>query len=355
MSSVSGFAGNFLMSSHMRISRRRFGQGLAVSGALVASGISSGTAFADGVTVDDWKQIVALSDEARKLGIDAPQLSVPQAGTPQFDEIVRIIVDFIDDLDQPAASLGTNAAAGASIKKRAQALLNSVNGRERSPHHKSELPSSSLFSLAGLIGAAQAETVDPSQRYDRYKAGYLELFDSCKVRPERQSTVDWYVSKLTNPKYRAAYEKLEDDICVPWYFIGVLHALEASFNFDAHLHNGDPLSRRTTHVPAGRPLVWQPPSDWQSSAKDALALEKFTEHLDWNLARMLFRIEAYNGFRSRELHNTNSPYLWSFSNHYTAGKFVADNEWSSTTVSQQCGAAVMIKALVDKKIIQLIV
>jgi lysozyme family protein len=330
MSSVSGFAGNFLMSSHMRISRRRFGQGLAVSGALVASGISSGTAFADGVTVDDWKQIVALSDEARKLGIDAPQLSVPQAGTPQFDEIVR-------------------------IKKRAQALLNTVNGRERSPHHKSELPSSSLFSLAGLIGAAQAETVDPSQRYDRYKAGYLELFDSCKVRPERQSTVDWYVSKLTNPKYRAAYEKLEDDICVPWYFIGVLHALEASFNFDAHLHNGDPLSRRTTHVPAGRPLVWQPPSDWQSSAKDALALEKFTEHLDWNLARMLFRIEAYNGFRSRELHNTNSPYLWSFSNHYTAGKFVADNEWSSTTVSQQCGAAVMIKALVDKKIIQLIV
>ncbi len=343
------------MSRHMRISRRRFGQGLAGSGAVAVSGLGFGVAFATTVSIDDWKRLKDMSDEARRAGIDVAQVSVPSADSPKFSEIVRAIVDFIDDLDGPEVDTAVEKAVVADLKTRAQALLNAINGRERSPHQKSELPGHSLFSFAGLIGAAQAETVDPSQRYDKYKAAYLELFDSCKVRPERQSTVDWYVSKLTNAKYRAAYEKLEDDICVPWYFIGVLHALEASFNFDAHLHNGDPLSKRTTHVPAGRPLVWQPPSDWQSSAKDALALEKFTEHLDWNLARMLFRIEAYNGFRSRELHNTNSPYLWSFSNHYTAGKFVADNEWSGTTVSQQCGAAVMIKALVDKKIIQLIV
>ena len=340
------------MRRQLRVSRRRFGQGIA---ATALAGAASRAVFAQAVTIEDWKQIAALTSEARTLGVNVPQVSIPETGTPKFDEIVRAIVDFIDGLDEPGASSGTSAAAVGDLKKRAAALLNAVNGRERSPHHKSEAPAPGLFSIAGLIGAAHAATVAPEKRYETYRAGYLELFDSCKVVPARQSTVDWYVSKLTSAKYRAAYEKLEDDVCVPWYFIGVIHALEASFNFDAHLHNGDPLSRRTVHVPANRPEKWQPPSDWQSSAKDALTIEKFTDHTDWNLARMLFRIEAYNGFRSRELHNTHSPYLWSFSNHYTAGKFVADNEWSGSAVSQQCGAAVMLKELVNKKVIQLIV
>jgi lysozyme family protein len=236
-------------------------------------------------------------------------------------------------------------------------LLAAINSREKGPRQKSELRDGApdaAFAFFGLVSPAYAQLTDPATRYERYKAGYLELFDSCKVRPERQATVDWYVNKLTSPKYRAAYEKLEDDVCVPWYFIGVIHALEASFNFEAHLHNGDPLKARTVQVPKGRPVKWNPPSDWQSSAKDALQYEKYTDHTDWNLAKMLFRLEGYNGFRSRELHSTNSPYLWSFSNHYSGGKFIADNEWSASAVSQQCGAAVMIKTMADRKIIQLI-
>jgi hypothetical protein len=40
-----------------------------------------------------------------------------------------------------------------------------------------------------------------------------------------------------------------------------------------------------------------------------------------------------------------SPYLWSFSNQYTQGKYIADGTWSDTAVSRQCGAAVVIKRL----------
>jgi peptidoglycan hydrolase-like protein with peptidoglycan-binding domain len=40
-----------------------------------------------------------------------------------------------------------------------------------------------------------------------------------------------------------------------------------------------------------------------------------------------------------------SPYLWSFSNHYTRGKYVADGRFSPTAVSQQVGAAVLLKQL----------
>jgi hypothetical protein len=48
-----------------------------------------------------------------------------------------------------------------------------------------------------------------------------------------------------------------------------------------------------------------------------------------------------------------SPYLWCFSNHYTKGKYVSDGRWSETAVSQQCGAAVLLRRMAEKGIIQL--
>jgi lysozyme family protein len=48
------------------------------------------------------------------------------------------------------------------------------------------------------------------------------------------------------------------------------------------------------------------------------------------------------GYRRR---GVPSPYLWSFSNLYTKGKFVADGHFDANAVSAQCGAAVMLKAL----------
>jgi lysozyme family protein len=39
--------------------------------------------------------------------------------------------------------------------------------------------------------------------------------------------------------------------------------------------------------------------------------------------------------------------LWSFSNQYDRGKYVADGKFSSTARSQQCGAAVMLKMLAE--------
>jgi lysozyme family protein len=340
------------MTKGQLISRRRL--------ALTATALIAGTALpqwtlAQTVLLDDWKQLAAMSNEAKDLGISVAQVTAPDSGTPKFQEIVPAIVDFIDDLEEPTATAVANAAPVAALKKRAAALLNTINSRERVPRQKSEAGPVDVLAWLGLVLPARAETPDPATRYERYRRSYAELFDTCVIRPERKASVAWYVDKLTSPKYRTAYEKLEDDVCIPWYFIGVIHALETSFNFNAHLHNGDPLERRTVHVPAGRPEKWLPPSDWQSSAKDALTFEKYTDHLDWNLERILFRLEGYNGFRSREQHGINTPYLWSFSNHYTSGKFVADNEWSATAVSEQCGAAVMIKAMVDRKLIQLIV
>ena len=69
---------------------------------------------------------------------------------------------------------------------------------------------------------------------------------------------------------------------------------------------------------------------------------------DWTLAGSLFRLEAFNGFGSRAK-GIHTPYLWSFSNHYTKGKFVADGVFDANAVSQQCGAALLLRRMVDQQ------
>jgi lysozyme family protein len=177
------------------------------------------------------------------------------------------------------------------------------------------------------------------------KSEYARLFSTATVRAEHAETANWYRTMIT--KSRSRYEGVSRDTGVPWHFIAVIHALESSCNFRAHLHNGDfPLTQRTRQVPSNRPSVWLPPADWESSARDALRLLGFTGQKDWGLERTLYRLEAYNGLGYRP-YGVATPYLWSFSNHYDRGKYVGDGKWSATARSQQCGAAVMLKLLAD--------
>ena len=341
------------MSKTLRFNRRTMSLALAASTAAMLAGVSlpASSAFAQAVTADDWKKLLELAAEAKKLGINLPQITAPASGASNFADIVPAVLDFINHLEEAESTPAGKASAAAieKLEQRASDLLHNINAKEKHPRQgMGGAPSGFLASLvAGPANAANGD--DPT--YDKWRQGYLDLFDTCVVRPERQSTVNFYVDTLTATKNRSIYEQVEEAVCVPWYFIGAIHALETSFNFRDHLHNGDPISARTFHVPAGRPKQWLPPSDWVSSAKDALEYEKYTNHTDWNLAKLLYRLEKYNGTRSRLEHGINTPYLWSFSNHYTSGKFVADNVWSSVAVSNQPGTAVMIKELVKRQVI----
>ena len=194
--------------------------------------------------------------------------------------------------------------------------------------------------LPAPVGAPSRAT-----RYADLAEEYAAFFAAATIREERRETAQWHLTMLRQS--RAKYAAVAARTGVPWFFIGATHGLEASFNFRGHLHNGDhPLSQRTRQVPANRPAVWLPPSDWESSAVDAMRLMGFAGQDDWSLPRTLYRLEAYNGFGYRR-RGVPTPYLWSFSNHYERGKFVADGRWSATARSQQCGAAVMLKLLVE--------
>lgn len=175
---------------------------------------------------------------------------------------------------------------------------------------------------------------------------YQQLFDTCTVRPERQKSIEDLADDIlaNRDRYRAVAEPLN----APWFFVGTIHCLEASLRFDQHLHNGDPLSARTVQVPAGRPKG-APPFTWEASADDALRIKKIDQVADWSVPSLLYQLERYNGFGYRRAEiNIATPYLWSFSNHYSKGKFVKDGEYSGTVVSKQAGAAVILRRLAER-------
>lgn len=318
----------------MKLTRRQAGKGLAAALAMpyiARIGLSEAEAQ---IARSTWSQLTVLSEEAQRLGLSVPRMGLaPASADEDFTEIQPAIVDFMDSVTASAPDApGASSTEIDSLLDRASELLRTARNAERMPRDIPEGP--------------QAAAVTPP-KFEDVADEYRRLFETCEIRSEHRSTVQWYVSKIIDAARRKSYEQVFEETCVPWHAVAIIHGMECSFDMTSHLHNGDTLKAKTKNVPAGRPNPWLPPSDWVSSAVDALRYDKLHEQADWSLSRMLYRWEGYNGWRSRLLYKINTPYLWSFSNHYTKGKFVADNKWDPNAVSKQCGAAVMLKALVE--------
>lgn len=185
---------------------------------------------------------------------------------------------------------------------------------------------------------------EPSQlrapSFDSLASEYQRLWDSMIVKVEKGPLINADVTRVS--AHRGAYVTVG---IVPWAVVGILDQMEAGGGANRHLHNGDPLDHRTIHVPAGRlPPPAQPPFTWLQSALDALRLEGLDQVVRWDIPRLCYELEKYNGFGYRQ-HGIFSPYLWSYSNHYTVGKYVADGRFDPRAVSQQVGAMPLLKYL----------
>lgn len=183
---------------------------------------------------------------------------------------------------------------------------------------------------------------------DTARKGYANLFSTMIVNPDRRDDAGRIVDRIA--KNRSRYEAVEAKTGVPWYWVAIVHNLESGLDFACHLHNGDTLTARTRHVPAGRPVSGYPPFTWEESAEDALRLKSLDKERDWSIPKMLWQFERYNGF-GYEARGVNSPYVWSFSNHYRGGKYVSDGHFDASAISQQCGAAVLVRILMDRGLI----
>lgn len=174
---------------------------------------------------------------------------------------------------------------------------------------------------------------------------YATLWDGMEVtrlKGSIASTADRIIASRTR------YEAVQAITNVPWFVVGIIHSLETGLRFDRHLHNGDPLSARTKLVPAGRPLG-QAPFSFEQSCQDALCMKGYDKLPDWTIERICWALERYNGWGYRKYHpDTLSPYLWSGSNHYVSGKYVADGKWSKAAVSSQSGALPLLKTIAER-------
>ena len=177
---------------------------------------------------------------------------------------------------------------------------------------------------------------------------YETLFARLRVHPERAGDIARLWQRINESSARATYMAVAAETRVPWFVVAIIHSLEATLRFDTHLHNGDPLTARTVRVPAGRPQAWNPTAPlrerWIASAIDALRHDSLDRLPAWNIAHIAFALERYNGFGYRRNHPAvKSPYLWSFSDVYTRGKYRADGLFDPRLVSQQCGGMVLLR------------
>jgi lysozyme family protein len=184
---------------------------------------------------------------------------------------------------------------------------------------------------------------------EELRSEYNSLLQTCEIRADKLREVQDICDTILANKSR--YEAIATATSVPWFMVAAIHSLEGSLNFNTHLHNGDPLKARTVNVPAGRPKSGSPPFTFEESAIDALALDKVAVNLEPTFAGICFKMEGFNGFGSRA-RGIHTPYLWSFSNQYAKGKFVRDGVFDPDAVSKQCGAAVILRRLLEMKAIE---
>jgi lysozyme family protein len=188
---------------------------------------------------------------------------------------------------------------------------------------------------------------------------YASLWRAMTINPTRRAAIDKAAARIVDNmgRYKAVAAAVGPR--VPWWLVGIIHGLESGYNFRTHLHNGDPLARRTVQVPAGRPKA-EPaagrgqPYGWEESATDALRIKGWDKIEAWPIERQAYELERFNGFGYRMHHpETKSPYLWSGTNAYVKGKYVKDGVWSPSAVSQQSGAMAILRALLDRAAIEL--
>ena len=142
-------------------------------------------------------------------------------------------------------------------------------------------------------------------------------------------------------KNKDKYEKVAEETGIPAELICAIHYREGSCNFDTYLHNGDPLGKPTTHVPAN--IYFE---DWSEAAIDAIKSQNPEIVKDGDFGSCMDFAERYNGlgYRNKGLA---SPYVWAGTTNYTGGMYVADGQFDANARDKRVGVAVMMKYLMS--------
>jgi lysozyme family protein len=172
-----------------------------------------------------------------------------------------------------------------------------------------------------------------------------QRWHNMKLAQARLPELDSVAKRLVDakPRYLAVEDRLRklpsQHYFAPWWFTAICSEREYGGppHWDRQLAQGDPLSRVSWHDPAGRgPFTGE--DAWLRGCLNALidcAPYAASWH-DWTPGGTATIWEEYNGL-GYAARGVPSAYVWSGSDQYISGKFVADHVYRAGVVDVQEG------------------
>lgn len=175
------------------------------------------------------------------------------------------------------------------------------------------------------------------------------------MRADRIGAFHSTAARLCAPDAKARYQGVTDRLIeqgfqpVPWWFTAIVSEREYGGppRWDRQIGQGDPLHQVSTHDPKGRGPFLDHPDDvtpghdaWTRCCLDAMIncgpyAAKWT---DWTPGGVLTLWEEYNGL-GYAARGVPSAYVWSGTDQYTSGKYVADHVYRASAIDVQEGCA----------------
>ncbi len=188
-----------------------------------------------------------------------------------------------------------------------------------------------------------------------------------RLDPSRLHTFDTIAQKLCATDAKARFQAVTGRLVkagmqpVPWWFIAIVAEREYGGppHWDKQLGQGDPLHAVSHNEPAGRgPFLDRPGDDinnnaWLRCALDALidSAPHAAHWPDWTAGGTMTIFEEYNGL-GYAARGVPSAYVWSGTDQYVSGKYVADHVYRAGVKDVQEGCAPILHQLmqIDKSI-----
>ena len=186
---------------------------------------------------------------------------------------------------------------------------------------------------------------------DELRDDYQRAFAACVIREERTAEVEALTETLLTQ--RARYQTVGERLNLPWFVVAALHHADTGCDFEVHPHNGDPLTDRTQHLPDGRPVDGEPPFTWETAPPTLCAC---TTSINGGIGALpgpcSYWRDAVVGATGLHHPEVPSPHLWNYATHYRQGKYVTDDTWNENAIAQRCGAAVLLRRLAERGLIE---
>jgi lysozyme family protein len=180
--------------------------------------------------------------------------------------------------------------------------------------------------------------------YDVLAPEYAALLAAMRLDPGREHELAARAATVLalGERHRDEWADVTGRTGVPRLWGMASFERESSSDYSCSPAQGDRWDRVSVNVPRGL----GPYAAWGAACAAAYGIDRLDEigAPNWTWTRGCYEGELFNGFGPRA-HGRHTGYLWSWTNVYTGGKYVADGKWDPDNQDQQCGMVPMMVAL----------